>query len=238
MSVWNKKEVVKFIEENLGLRADAKIKGRIVEGHDGAYYFWEELLTERKIVAPFEVIHIDSHADLGIDRYSVNYICDMISYTSIDQRPFRSKYYNERTQDEADVDIGDYLLFAISNYWISKLTYHGNPARGYIDCNHQILKNFKMPELSAGGNAVTSIQLLHTAGMEKQILSVDKYEQDYYLSNCEKDCEIPFVVTASIDSIKYSPGEFDYIVIAHSPDFTPASADFILEEFKKYIEIV
>lgn len=47
--------------------------------------------------------------------------------------------------------------------------------------------------------------------------------------------EVPFVIIPSVEDVKYN-GEFDFIVMAQSPNYTPASADFIINIVKEYIE--
>ena len=64
--VWSEQRIRSFLEDNLGLSKDRKIKGRIVTGHNEALFFWQELITKESLETPFEVVHIDSHADLGL----------------------------------------------------------------------------------------------------------------------------------------------------------------------------
>ena len=61
-----------FLNEN----KDRKIKGRIVTGHNEVLFFWQELITKESLETPFEVVHIDSHADLGLGYLSWTYILD------------------------------------------------------------------------------------------------------------------------------------------------------------------
>ena len=65
-SVWSENRIRSFLENNLGLSKDRRIEGRIVCGHNEAWFFWEELLADGKLSDPFEVVHVDSHADLGL----------------------------------------------------------------------------------------------------------------------------------------------------------------------------
>ncbi len=65
-SVWTEEKVRLFLEQNLGLSKNNKTPGRIVSGHNEALFFWEELLNSKRLSDPFEVVHVDSHADLGI----------------------------------------------------------------------------------------------------------------------------------------------------------------------------
>ena len=45
-------------------------------GHNEALFFWQELITKEILETPFEVVHIDSHADLGLGYLSWTYILD------------------------------------------------------------------------------------------------------------------------------------------------------------------
>ena len=74
--VWSEQRIRSFLEDNLGLSKDRKIKGRIVTGHNEALFFWQELITKEILETPFEVVHIDSHADLGLGYLSWTYILD------------------------------------------------------------------------------------------------------------------------------------------------------------------
>lgn len=63
--VWEEHRVREFIENNLGLSKSKKVKGRIVRGHNETLFFWHELVKNNSLKIPFEVVHVDSHADLG-----------------------------------------------------------------------------------------------------------------------------------------------------------------------------
>ena len=65
-SVWSAEEVRQFLEQNLGLSKAHKIPGRIVSGHNESLFFWEELINSKKLSDSFDVVHVDSHAELGL----------------------------------------------------------------------------------------------------------------------------------------------------------------------------
>ena len=103
-----------FLENNLGLSKDKKIQVCIVKGHNEALHYWKKLIDQNKLCTPFEVIHIDSHADLGLGYTSWKYIThELLGY------PVKERYeHAENTRinvEKAREGIGDYLLFA-SNY--------------------------------------------------------------------------------------------------------------------------
>ena len=76
-SVWPADKVRLFLEKNLGLSKEHKIPGRVVCGHNESLFFWEELIQSGKLIEPFDVIHVDSHADLGLGDPSGDFLQSM-----------------------------------------------------------------------------------------------------------------------------------------------------------------
>jgi hypothetical protein len=55
-----------------------------------------------------------------------------------------------------------------------------------------------------------------------------------FIRDSVKDPETPLTIIPTIDGVKFD-GNFDYAVLAQSPNYTPASADFIMDIFREYI---
>lgn len=55
-----------------------------------------------------------------------------------------------------------------------------------------------------------------------------------FLEQSIKEPEVPFLVIPRIDDVHFT-GNFDFAVMAQSPNYTPKSADFILDLFREYI---
>lgn len=64
--VWSSERVRNFLENNLGLSTERKLPGRIVKGHNESLSFGKELVEQKRLITPFEVVNVDSHADLGL----------------------------------------------------------------------------------------------------------------------------------------------------------------------------
>ena len=47
--------------------------------------------------------------------------------------------------------------------------------------------------------------------------------------------QVELLIIPTIEDVKFD-GKFDYAVMAQSPNYTPVSADFILDIFREYIE--
>lgn len=56
----------------------------------------------------------------------------------------------------------------------------------------------------------------------------------HYLEGAIKDPEVELRIMPTIADVNYD-GEFDFVVLAQSPNYTPASVDFIIDIFKEYI---
>lgn len=232
-SVWPDNYIRRFLEENLGLSKTNKIKGRIVQNHNESLVFWKELIYKGKLDTPFEVIHVDSHADLGLGYSSWLYILNTLLQYPVEERPYHNQYTdcfgNLKTEG-----IGDYLLFAIAYRWISKITYCANPYSEKNDYLWGTLKDFQ--EKYIGNNPVeNTLQLVYNPEMDFIACSASNEEKLRYLSSGLKEPEVPFLIIPTINSVKYS-GDFDFVVMAQSPNYTPASLDFAMDIFREYID--
>ena len=124
-TVWPEEKVRHFLECNLGLSKDHKIPGRIVCGHNEALFFWEELISSGQLKDPFDVIHVDSHADLGLGDASGDFLQSMFLSLPVETRRKIRDY--KFADDIREISIGDYLLWAIAYKMISSITYCANP---------------------------------------------------------------------------------------------------------------
>lgn len=231
--VWTAERIIDFLENHLGLSKTKKLKGRIVSGHNESLLFWKDLIQKGDLVIPFEVIHVDSHADLGLGYSSWQYILDRLLLYPVIERPLHNRYINYNGNESVE-GIGDYLLFAIAYQWISKLTYCANPNGDKNDYVLETLKNFQ--ENYIWDKPVQNIlQLVHNSDMERPECDASDAIKEIYFNTAKKDPEVPMLVIPTIEDVQYD-GDFDYVVMAQSPNYTPASADFIMDVFREYIE--
>ena len=230
--VWSEKEVRRFLECNLGLSKDHKIRGRIVTGHDEVLSFWRHLIAQKRLAVPFDVIHVDTHADLGLGYPSWGHICKKMLRYPVEERSNYAEYeFNGEKRKEG---IGDYLLYAIAYRMISSLTYCGNP---YKQCNDYVvntLKNFEEVSVDMAGSPVkNTIQLLYnSSGLFDH--NGSREDKKWYISTSIREPEVPLLIIPKTEDVNFN-GDFDYASMAQSPNYTPQSADFIMEIFREYI---
>lgn len=231
-SVWSEQKIRNFLENNLGLSKSKKIEGRIVSGHNEALFFWDDLIKEKKLSVPFEVIHVDSHADLGLGYSSWAYILDELLKYPVPERPQYNTYVDCFGKVKRE-GIGDYLLFGIAYQWISKLTYCANPFGDKNDYVYNILKNYH-EELIWDKPVEIVIQLVYNPNMERPDINDTHRIKENYFSKGICDPEVPLTIIPTIEDVNYDGG-FDFVAFAQSPNYTPQSADFILDIIKDYI---
>lgn len=231
--VWDNKRIRYFFEKNLGLSKSNKINGRIIVGHNEAITFWKELIKKGRLITPFEVVHIDSHADLGLGYSSWKYILNTLLQYPVEDRPQHNQYrdcFGKMSQE----GIGDYLLFAIAYRWISKLTYCANPNGDKNDYLWDILKD--LHENGIWDDPVENpIQLVYNPNMDFPSYNDSVDDKKKYLDAGIKEPEVPMTIIPTVKDVQFS-GDFDFALLAQSPNYTPASADFIMDIFREYIE--
>lgn len=111
-------EVRSFLEKQCHLSRRAPVPGNEAEQHHDAFNVWGQWVEGGTIIAPFCVVHVDAHSDLGSgwNNRSFTFIETELLALSIEQRrhpTFALEHLNS----------GNYLLGAIANRWISQLTY-------------------------------------------------------------------------------------------------------------------
>ena len=192
----------------------------------------EELISKNKLTTPFDVIHVDSHADLGCGCASSDFLQDRILTLPIESR-HKVRNYDNNGKIEG-INIGDYLLWGIAYRLFSKITYCSNPNGDHNDYCWDTLKNYH--EEPIWDKPVSNyIQLTFNENMElPQYDSSESYKKRY-LAGAIREPEVELRIIPTIKDVKFD-GDFDFVVLAQSPNYTPASADFIIDIIKEYIE--
>lgn len=217
-SVWSEERVRSFLENNLGLSKTRKIPGRIICGHDEALYFWNELIETSKLEYPFSVVHIDSHADLGFGGLGRIVILNEIVYWPLGLRKPRNCHNIEIDGRFYDIDIGNYLLYAIAFRWVSDLEYCGNPNSDCGDIPLEIVRG-GIPDCEFD-TVISRVIQLKGRNSEEIGETVEP--------------RIPFRICPRVEDVKHE-GDFDFVSLAQSPNYTPKNADFIMDIFREYI---
>lgn len=216
---WSVSRVRHFLERRCGLSTAKPLEGKIVYNHDKAFDFWQQLLETNKLIAPFDVTHIDGHSDLGLGDSEYPYLLSELLHYEPNER-----HYNI---DRKRVKQGNYLAFAIACRWIKSIQWVRHLESG-DDLFHAYFKSFSKR---------TGII---------QLRSVNKQLMDNCLSSAT---QITFDNPPGMSfepEVKYyirvwkrykSTCKFDYIVLSKSPDYTPVESDQLVPVISEYMKI-
>ncbi len=217
---WNAVDVCNFLESRCGI--SKPVKGRVLKHHDEAFFFWKELISNDLLELPFDVVHSDSHADIGYGDLGCSYLMSELLHQPTERRQTPDCAFNA-------MNTGNYLDFTIACHWIKSLTYvnHDNIPRdllpiyfkdfsiysGYIELNK--LDRDIFDEICSGRRIHDTYESWRVIGTEPPV--------PFYHVNLE-------------DFINDKP--FNFIVLAQSPSFTPIKSDDLIPVICKYIDCV
>lgn len=207
-----------FLERQCGLSKEKRIPGRLCVDHDEAFDTWKQWIDAGLITAPFDVDHVDAHADHGLGGPSWTYLL-----TDVLALPVSERTAPKRGSD--GLNCGSYLGFAIACRWLRSLTYVYGADTPLVDGLpgdiHTIF--FRDGRWRDG-----PIELPHYSSEQiDRILMV--------LHELPEPIEREPPVTNS-----YRPGTtfyrkgFTHMILAQSPGYTPASADALIPVIQQY----
>ena len=217
---WKEAEVRNFLEFRCGLRIDNKVKGRILTHHQEAFLFWRDLIDKEQLKVPFEVIHVDAHADLGLGDASWVYIMQNLLHRPIEKRRYPERFHYKSNYYK--FGFGNYLAFAIGCRWVSKLTFVTHP-EWHNDLPWTLFKD-----------------LTENSG----IIQLRKYDRKINLDTyvirkvepLEVEPEVPFFTVPHTEFINDEP--ISFITLCQSPGYTPKTSDRLIPIISEYIDLI
>jgi hypothetical protein len=237
-------EVREFLEARCTLKRGKKIPGHEMVEHDEAFSTWRRWLRAGVLSAPFNVIHVDAHADLGLGDSGWVYLLSELLALPWSQR-------SEPRFEPRALNSGNYLAFAIANRWIGNLTYvfpYRKPPERQDQVSIKVFEGEKFVRTLSLGTAVSEqpdprpTDLMHllfrdrnarTGLIELRHLSPDTVTEEVWNLNppvpIHVEPAVPFNYIAS-DRFKFEG--FTHMTVAQSPQFTPSSADKLLPIFR------
>lgn len=209
-----------FLERQCGLRGPRTAGdwprpiGRTVQTHDDAFYFWRDLIDTGQLTTPFDVVHVDAHADLGLGDTGYRYImCDLLHRPPL-----------ERTHpNPAWVLEGNYLAFAAACRWLDSVTYVKHPARQHDD---RPFEHFLRNDAQSG--------FLQLKCCDPTQFATDAAHGEIGPSVVAFEPSIPF---RTVDAEVFTAdAPFDVVVLARSPLYTPVEADALVPLIETYFD--
>ena len=243
-NLFTEEQVRQFLEKRCSMSRNNKIPGQQIVEHEQAFRVWRRWLDEGKIVAPFGVVHVDAHADLGA---GVNKTCYYVE-TDLLARPPQDR--SDPPFGASALNSGNYLVFAIANRWIGHLTYvyptepilpdgRHSDAPGTLQLENLRRELINMTEddylpppvgdlppwcFPNGDWKTGVIRLVHRT--RKDFLNPDS-------TPIHTEPSIPFEVQPYTE---FEFSGFTHVLVAQSPQYTPVRADQLLPIIREYFE--
>lgn len=211
---WEIDRVKKFLEENCGLSISHPVKGEVIETHDEAFYVWRKLIASNFLEPPFDVVHVDSHVDLGSGDGSFIYIMTELLHQPQSNRKKPKKGFS-------GINPGSYLAFAIAVQWIRSLVYVTHP--NAIDD----VMFWHLKDLNPKAEYI-QLKKCDPALFDSSMRTMDS------IGVLSTEPLVPF--RKSIWSDYKNQAKFDFAIFCTSPTFTPIESDMLIPIINQYIE--
>jgi hypothetical protein len=240
-------EVREFLEARCALRTGKNIPGHEIIEHQDAFSTWRRWLHAGVLSAPFNVIHVDAHADLGLGDAGWVYLLSEVLALPTTQR-------SEPRFGPRALNSGNYLAFAIANRWIGNLTYvfpYRKPPGVQDIISIDVFEGEKFSRTISLGAPVNETGdprpadlmpvLFRGRSTRTGLIELRRYSPDTVMSVGDATLSppepmhvepvVPFNYTEA-DRFRFDG--FTHLTVAQSPQFTPASADHLLPILRDY----
>lgn len=209
-------EAMAFLRERCGLSESKPVPGFVCTRHKDVWFHWRRMLRSGVLEEPFEVVHVDAHADMGLGNNSCLYIAEELLAEPVGRRrpPIKG----------GEWAVGDcnFIAYALACRWIGKLTYVTHP-KWEDDVQWMHMKDFS-----------TTSGFVQMKRFEPGFTERLDHFLDVKNLPFEAEPEIPMnVVSRAGFSIERQP---DFVFISQSPNYTPATADALFEAMKQFVE--
>jgi hypothetical protein len=222
-----------FLEQQCSLNPADKVPGQEFTDHDEAFFVWRRWIREGRISPPFDVIHVDAHADMGLGDSGYMYLLSELLALPPDKRDDPRRGYDA-------MNAGNYLMFAVANRWINNLTYVFPWQRPW-SCNWQSgLGETIQPD--SGDGAPGDLMVMHfrngdwkTRQIELRHCTIEALNASLGRAVLQPvistEPPVPFDFTRIRD---FHTTKITHFVVAQSPQFAPSAADALLPIIRNY----
>ena len=208
-------EIIYALDQRLALSATSPTPGTLTDLHKSVYYQWRDLISTGELKPPFEVIHVDGHADLGMGDSSFIYLQEEWIYEA-------DKMKAPKEGGWSGLGCGNFLAFAIVNGWVSSLTYVCHE-EAPDDVNRMFFKDWNKE------SGFIQTKRVQKGDFEKASYSLSEDSIRY-----EPDLTIPF---RRLPLGEYmAETAFDFAFVVRSPSYTPVELDFVNDIIEKRIQ--
>ena len=217
---WSTSDVEEFMIKQCKLSRTRPIPGGVVTFHHELFDIWKKLIAEGRMPALFDVIHADSHADMGMGDASAGYIMGELLHSDPNSR------LNPKRDVIDGLLEGNYLSFAIACRWIRSIVYVHHPS---------------VPNDNGGIHDIPDC-LFRNYDPHCGVIELKKLPPECRDGIRRKSEFTPLAFEPAI-SIRLeecrsfvSESEPSFLFLAQSPNYTPKSSDRLIEVCRQFID--
>ncbi len=112
--------IIDFLATKCLVGVDNPVAGRAAIDHDAAFWAIRDWIRDDRLQIPFNLVHIDAHADLGFGDAGYSEILDDVIRRPLDQRAGNLQH----------LSMGNWLSYAVANRWINEVQFLREPDPG------------------------------------------------------------------------------------------------------------
>jgi hypothetical protein len=223
--------VIHFAEKQCLLSTKRPIPGTAVVHNDEVFEALERHREDGVLEMPFEMVHVDAHADLGVGEYDFSF--ERIT-TDVLHRPIGERARGLRTGRGA-LGFGNWLAFCLACRWIDKLTFVRHHA-AMDDLHQAYFSEYLVPRWQHPPER-------RELNIRMQPLTDDEFATRAWQRTgawgrkLSMPIELPLIPATVVDRAAFQlERPPDLLLLCLSPGYSPPSADRILKLFKRYLK--
>lgn len=230
-NVWSEAETRRFLEGSLGLNKGKRIPARFVTKHDEMLDKLVQIGILNAPVCGASIVHVDSHADLGFGSFAELRLIGMSRMTVKSRRGISLDTYRNTDEDGGMLDEGNYLLYAVFLELFSQIDYVFNGYDLSVEVGYDLPHRCIMPRDNAHSFYLRIPKL--KAGLGVEDLPYSRLFPSE-MESCDRNTTVELRLVRP-EACHYD-GAFEMAFLAHSPNYTPKSADALLPILCDYLD--
>lgn len=209
-------EALTFLRERCQMSEKEPIPGFTCKHHREVFFHWRRMLKSGQLKVPFEVIHVDAHADMGLGNNSCLYIAEELLARPAGRRLVPTG------RESWQLGNCNFIAYALACRWIGKLSYVTHP-HWVDDIQWLHMKDFST---KSGFVQMKRFEPGFANGLE-DFMDVKKLP-------FEAEPDIPLAVIPRVNFCLDQPP--DFVFISQSPNYTPPTADNLFDRMKEFVK--
>lgn len=217
---WSRHRVDDYLSTRCNLSKERRLPGAVVTYHHELFDRWKSLITSGRLRVPFHLTHIDAHADMGMGDASCGYIMGELLHHDP-----RDRVDPKRGGHEGLLE-SNFISFAVACRWIERITYVHHLGPRYNKMGIPDISPCLFRDNDPRSGVIQLKKLPRGCHNDGQRLTE--------FTPLELEPEIPLQL---VDRRSFSTdASFAFVFAAQSPNYTPATADPILDTIRQFID--